>query len=114
METARVKLQGHGYDGSGARGGGQPARVFANSGARPTSSGGGGNKKSSEQCPNCGSKKHTKKEQCSVYAKALVCRKCGKKGHIKKMCRMGGNSQSSSNASKKGKPSDDKSTQSSK
>ena len=86
------------------------AKVFASKPSSSGSSGGRGGSSSgstskpltgsSSQCYHCGSSRHTKREDCPVFKKALVCHKCNRQGHLQKMCKATSSSGSSSGASK--------------
>ena len=77
------------------------ARVFATSGQSHTSRGAAGSssKKDSSKakggpnpCYNCGSTKHSRKEECPVFKKGVKCDKCKKPGHLQRVCRQNASS----------------------
>ena len=89
------------------------ARVFASPATKSHSTEKGSKsspKKSSQkkaapqQCSQCGASDHSDRNLCPVFQKAMQCHKCGKTGHLQKVCRSAAASGASSASSKGAKP----------
>ena len=94
VETARTKI---GRNAQAEEPG--SAKVFATQSGH-SSKGAAGSSKSKKEtskakssappCYNCGSTRHSKKEECPVFNKKVKCDKCGRPGHLQRVCRSKG------------------------
>ena len=76
--SAKVFAQKHQQKGSSSKSG-------TSSGKKESSSKQQG--ATASQCYHCGSNRHSRREDCPVFQKNLLCHKCNKQGHLSKMCK---------------------------